>query len=137
MPILLFPHHRKLSLTFNGFKLTYIIGASFSNMDFNLNKDIITIFKCFCEFWLSIHQDITIHGLFQLSTNFHCSNKQVTLCQTEYFLKYLFVFNWLMTGLQYWFDFCHTSAKINHRCTYVPCFEFPSHLPPIPTTLGY
>ena len=76
------------------FKLTYIIGACFSNMDFNLNKDIITILKGFCEFCLSIHQDITIHELFQLSTNFHCSNKQVTLCQTEnIFLKHLFVFN--------------------------------------------
>ena len=73
----------------------------------------ITILKDFCEFWLSIHQDITIYELFQLSTNFHCSNKQVTLCQTEYFLKHLFVFNWLMTGLQY----CFTSVIHQHKLT--------------------
>ena len=26
----------------------------------------------------------------------------------------------MLIGLQCWFDFCHTSARINHRCTYVP-----------------
>ena len=29
--------------------------------------------------------------------------------------NYLFIFNWLMIGLQYWFDFCHTSTWNNHR----------------------
>jgi len=28
--------------------------------------------------------------------------------------------NWRMIALQYWFDFCHTSTWISHRCTYVP-----------------
>ena len=28
-----------------------------------------------------------------------------------------FIFNWLMIGLQYWFDFCHTTW-INHRGAY-------------------
>ena len=27
--------------------------------------------------------------------------------------NYLVIFNWLMIGLQYWFDFCHTSTWIN------------------------
>ena len=35
-----------------------------------------------------------------------------------YFLK--IIFNWRMIALQYWFDFCHTSTWISHRCTYVP-----------------
>lgn len=35
-------------------------------------------------------------------------------------LQYLFFLTWLMIALQYWFDFCHTLAWINHRCTYVP-----------------
>ena len=34
--------------------------------------------------------------------------------------KYLFIFNWLMMALQYWFDICYTSAWISHRRTYVP-----------------
>jgi len=39
----------------------------------------------------------------------------------QYSLKiFLFIFNWLMIGLQYCFDFCHSSTWINHRCTYVP-----------------
>ena len=33
-----------------------------------------------------------------------------------------------MIGLQHWFDFCHTSTCINHRCTYVPSLL---NLPPI------
>ena len=42
----------------------------------------------------------------------------------------IFIFNWLMIGLQYWFDFCPTSTWIDHRYTYVPsllnlpCFNF-------------
>ena len=31
----------------------------------------------------------------------------------------IFIFNWLMIALLYWFDFYHTSAWINHRYTYV------------------
>ena len=34
--------------------------------------------------------------------------------------NYLVIFNWLMIGLQYWFDFCHTSTWVNHKCTFVP-----------------
>ena len=34
--------------------------------------------------------------------------------------NYLFIFNWLMIGLQYCFDFCHTSTWISHRCAFVP-----------------
>ena len=30
--------------------------------------------------------------------------------------EYLFMFNWLMIALQHWFDFCHTSTWITHRC---------------------
>ena len=49
------------------------------------------------------------------------------------FLKYLFIFNWLMIGLQYWFAFCHTSAWANHRCTYVPSLlNFPPASCPFP-----
>ena len=35
------------------------------------------------------------------------------------FLFYLFIFNGRMIALQYWFDFCHISTWISHRCTYV------------------
>jgi len=45
----------------------------------------------------------------------------------------LFIFNWRMIVLQYWFDFCHTSVWISHRCTYVPSLL---KLPPFPTSLG-
>ena len=46
----------------------------------------------------------------------------------------------LMIALQYWFDICHTSPWISHRCTCVPCLlnlplEPPSHLPPLPTPI--
>ena len=34
--------------------------------------------------------------------------------------KKIFIFNWLMIALQYWFDFCHISTWINHRCSYNP-----------------
>ena len=30
----------------------------------------------------------------------------------------------MINTLQYWFDFCHTSTWINHRCTYVPSLFF-------------
>ena len=35
----------------------------------------------------------------------------------HFFLKklHLFIFNWLMIALQYWFDFCHTSTWISDR----------------------
>ena len=41
----------------------------------------------------------------------------------------VFFLTWLRIALQYWFDFCHTLAWINHRCTYVPplpsiCLKF-------------
>ena len=44
-----------------------------------------------------------------------------------FFLLYLLIFNWLMIALQYWFDFCRTSAWISHRDTYGPSFL---NLPP-------
>ena len=40
-----------------------------------------------------------------------------------------------MIVLQYWFDFCHTSTLINHRCP--PYLESFSCLLLIPTPLGY
>ena len=27
--------------------------------------------------------------------------------------------NWLLTALQYWFDFCHASTRISYRCAYI------------------
>ena len=34
--------------------------------------------------------------------------------------KYIkFIFNWRIIALQYWLNFCHTSTRISHRCTYV------------------
>ena len=36
------------------------------------------------------------------------------------FFFLIFIFNWLMIALQFWFDFYHTLTWINHRCTYVP-----------------
>lgn len=33
---------------------------------------------------------------------------------------FLFIFNWFMIAWQYWFDFCRTSAGMNHGCTCVP-----------------
>ena len=38
----------------------------------------------------------------------------------KHFIFFNYIYNWLMTALQYWFDFYHISAWINHRCTYVP-----------------
>ena len=46
-----------------------------------------------------------------------------TLLLVFYIYIYIYIFfffNWLMIALQYWFDFCHTSTWISHRCTYVP-----------------
>ena len=41
--------------------------------------------------------------------------------KTQILLFLIFIyFNWLMIGLQYWFDFCPTSTWISHRCTYFP-----------------
>ena len=34
---------------------------------------------------------------------------------TNFFKLIIFIFNWLMTALQYWFDFCHTSTWISHQ----------------------
>ena len=57
--------------------------------------------------FLSVIWEVLIHSLF-------CS-----LISFPSFFK-IFVFNWLMIALQYWFDFCHIWTWINHRCTYVP-----------------
>ena len=53
------------------------------------------------------------------------------------FSFFIFIFNWLMIALQYWFDFCHTSTWINHRYICPHPLESPSHLLPIHTPLGY
>lgn len=56
----------------------------------------------------------------------------------QYSLKiFLFIFNWLMIGLQYCFDFCHSSTWINHRCTYVPLSWVSLPPPAHPHPLGY
>ena len=56
----------------------------------------------------------------------------------QYSLKiFLFIFNWLMIGLQYCFDFCHSSTWINHRCTYVPPSWVSLPPPAHPHPLGY
>ena len=34
-----------------------------------------------------------------------------------YFIFVIFIFNWLMIALQYWFAFCHPWIWIHHRCT--------------------
>ena len=41
-----------------------------------------------------------------------------------FFFVYLFIFNWRMIALQCCVGFCHTSAWIGHRYTYVPSFSF-------------
>ena len=40
----------------------------------------------------------------------------------------LFIYNWKITALQYFFGFCHKSARISHRYTYVPSLL---NLPPL------
>ena len=50
-----------------------------------------------------------------------------------YLLK-LFIFNWRITALQYCVGFCHASAWISHRDTYVPSLL--TLLPTYPTPLG-
>ena len=42
-----------------------------------------------------------------------------TTKEVLWLIFYLFIFNWRLIALQYWFDFHHTSAWICHRCTYV------------------
>ena len=37
-----------------------------------------------------------------------------------FFFCNLFIFNWKIIAVQYWFDFCHTPIWISHRCTYGP-----------------
>ena len=56
---------------------------------------------------------------------------------TEFFKKslYLFIFHWLLIALQYWFDFCLTSAGLNHGGTKGLSLSNPSLLPPIPIPL--
>ena len=34
-----------------------------------------------------------------------------------FYFKKLCIFDWRIIALQYWFDFCHTSTWIRHRCT--------------------
>jgi len=55
------------------------------------------------------------------------SSQRVSVCFFFYII--IFIFNWLMIALQYWFDFCHTSTWISHICTYVPS---PLNLPATP-----
>ena len=44
-----------------------------------------------------------------------------------------FIFNWRTIALQCCVDFCHTSAWVSHRYTYVPSFlNFPATSHPIP-----
>ena len=50
---------------------------------------------------------------------------------------FVFIFNWRLVTLQYCIGFCHTLTWISHRCTCVPHFEPPSHLPPHPIPLGH
>ena len=49
----------------------------------------------------------------------------IVFFQLYYLFKIIFIFNWLMAVSQCWSDFCHTSAWISHRCTYVPFFLNP------------
>jgi len=53
------------------------------------------------------------------------TNVTIVFFQLYYLFKIIFIFNWLMTASQCWSDFCHTSAWISHRCTYVPFFLNP------------
>ena len=45
------------------------------------------------------------------------------------FVFNLFIFNWRIIALQFWFDFCHTSTWISLRCT---CVSSLLNLPPTP-----
>ena len=60
------------------------------------------------------------------------SSKTLLHLSIYLFLKYLFIFIWLMVGLQYWLDFCYISTWINHRLICPLPLESPSHLPPFP-----
>ena len=40
----------------------------------------------------------------------------------------LYIFNQRIIALQYWFDFCHTSTWISHKCAYTPPTSCPSKL---------
>ena len=60
------------------------------------------------------------------------SSKTLLHLSIYLFLKYLFIFIWLMVGLQYWLGFCYISTWINHRLICPLPLESPSHLPPFP-----
>jgi len=62
--------------------------------------------------WVAISY---FRGSSQLRLNPHFLHWQV-----DSFFFLIFIFNWLMIALQFWFDFYHTLTWINHRCTYVP-----------------
>ena len=49
----------------------------------------------------------------------------------------IFFFNFTLFYFTILYWFCHTSAWIRHRCTWVPNPEPPSHLPPHTISLGY
>jgi len=54
-------------------------------------------------------------GLFSLGLpNWHVKKHRM------FFILKLYIFNWKIIALQYWFHFCHTSTWISHRSTYVP-----------------
>ena len=61
----------------------------------------------------------------------------LNLCPLCWQADSFFFFNWRIITLQYCDDFCHTSAQIRHRFTYVPSLVPPSHLSPHPTPLGF
>ena len=48
---------------------------------------------------------------------------------------YLFIFNWRIIALQYCAGFCHTSACIDHKYTFVPSL-WTSLQPPTPSNLS-
>ena len=57
---------------------------------------------------------------------------QSVIPTVSYFL-HLFIFNWRIIALQYCVGFCHTSAQISHRYTYVPSsLKLPPTSHPIP-----
>ena len=67
-----------------------------------------------------------------------CISSQIpnpwTTKEVLWLIFYLFIFNWRLIALQYWFDFRHTSTWICHRCTYVSSLlNLPptSDLPPL------
>ena len=66
-----------------------------------------------------------VHQLMDI--NFHFLN---------YYIFYLFIFNWRIIALQYCIGFCHTSTWKSLVYVRPLPLESPSHLPPHPTPLG-